>query len=240
MAEIALRRLREVEREDRDGRRLLIRYTPVPDCGLLVTYSDVTHARAVERRLRENEQRYSLVSQAVAEGIYDWDIERNVLWVSPRLIQIFSLEGLELAAADWNSRVHPEDFAEYRNALRDCFKGVTKRLHCEYRIRLGNGDYRWLEDNALPMSNEAGRAVRFVGAVDDVSERKATEKALRDSEERHALAMKAINEGVYECDVATGEMFYSPRVRDLVGLEAEERRGNRSSCPIPDVGQLDL
>jgi hypothetical protein len=36
------------------GRRLLIRYTPVPDRGLLVTYSDVTHARAVERNLREN------------------------------------------------------------------------------------------------------------------------------------------------------------------------------------------
>jgi len=52
--EIVLLRQREVEREYRDGRRLLIRYTPVPDRGLLVTYSDVTHARAVERNLREN------------------------------------------------------------------------------------------------------------------------------------------------------------------------------------------
>jgi hypothetical protein len=46
MDEITLLRPREVEGEYRDGRRLLIQYTPVPDCGLLVTYSDVTHARA--------------------------------------------------------------------------------------------------------------------------------------------------------------------------------------------------
>jgi PAS domain S-box-containing protein len=220
--EIALLRPREVERQDGHGRRLLIRYTPTPDCGLLVTYSDVTHARAVERNLRESEERYSLVSQAVAEGIYDWEIERNALWVSPRLIEIFAFEGAELSAADWNAHVHPEDFAHYRNAMQDCLKSVTTRLHCEYRIRFGSGDYRWVEDNALPIRNEAGRAVRLVGAVSDVTERKATEEALRDSEERHALAMRAISEAVYEWDVATGEMYYSPRLHDLVGLKAEE------------------
>jgi two-component system, NtrC family, sensor kinase len=50
------------------------------------------------------------------------------------------------------------------------------------------------------------------------------EAALRASEERYALAMRGINEGVYEWDVATGEMYYSPRVCDLVGLQASELR----------------
>ncbi len=59
--------------------------------------------------LRESEQRYGLVNQAVAEGIYEWDIERNSLWVSSRIIQIFGFEGRNLTAADWNELVHPED-----------------------------------------------------------------------------------------------------------------------------------
>jgi PAS domain S-box-containing protein len=50
------------------------------------------------------------------------------------------------------------------------------------------------------------------------------EAALRDSEERYALAMRAINEGVYEWDVASSEMYYSPRVCELVGLQASELR----------------
>jgi PAS domain-containing protein len=52
--------------------------------------------RALDERvaaLQRNEERYALVSQAVAEGVYDWDIENNALWVSPRLIEIFGLTG---------------------------------------------------------------------------------------------------------------------------------------------------
>ena len=82
--------------------------------------------------LRESETRHALVSDAVAEGIYEWNIETNALWVSQRLIEIFGFEGRELKSADWNELVHPEDFPHYRSALRDCFKGITRRLDCEY------------------------------------------------------------------------------------------------------------
>jgi PAS domain-containing protein len=68
-------------------------------------------ARAAE--LRESNERYALVSRAVAEGIYDWDIARNALWVSPRLIELFGWgEAAPDAGArpsqDWNARVHPQ------------------------------------------------------------------------------------------------------------------------------------
>src|SRR5271165_7219242 len=99
---------------------------------------------ACTAELRENKERYAPVSQAVAEGVYDWDIERNALWVSPRLIEIFGLPGPRLSAADWNARVHPDDFENYCSALRDCFKGAAARLACEYRIRLTGGEYRWV------------------------------------------------------------------------------------------------
>ena len=136
-------------------------------------------ARTAE--LQENKERYALVSQAVAEGIYDWDIVTNALWVSPRLIEIFGLTGESLSAADWNARVHPDDFEHYRTALRDCFKAVTARLHCEYRIQLTNGEYRWVEDHGLPTRDGTGRAVRLVGAVSDITERKEAEHALREA-----------------------------------------------------------
>jgi PAS domain S-box-containing protein len=56
------------------------------------------------------------------------------------------------------------------------------------------------------------------------AEREALELALREGEERYSLAMRAINEGFYEWDVATSEMRYSPRVCELVGLAPEELR----------------
>jgi PAS domain S-box-containing protein len=138
-----------------------------------------------ETELRGSEERYALVSRAVAEGIYDWDIAQNRLWVSPRLIELFGWEageGIgERPSQDWNARVHPEDFERYRAALRAALKGETARLHCEYRIRLNNGEYRWVEDHALPVRDERGWAVRLVGAVSDVTERKEAEQALREA-----------------------------------------------------------
>ncbi|HEV2334857.1 MAG TPA: GAF domain-containing protein [Stellaceae bacterium] len=138
------------------------------------------------------EQRYALVCQAVAEGIYDWDIETNALAVSARLIEIFGFAGKSLGADDWNRLVHPDDFARYQAALRHCFRGVTARLDCEYRIRHEDGGYRWIEDRALPIRDTVGRAIRLVGAVSDVTERREAEQALREAFERQTATAEIL------------------------------------------------
>jgi PAS domain S-box-containing protein len=134
-------------------------------------------------KLRESESRLVLVRDAVSEGIYEWNIETNDLWQSQRLAEIFGLASreLKLKAADWNELVHPEDFERYRSALRDCFKRIGGRLDCEYRVKHTDGSYRWLEDRAVPVRNAAGRAVRLVGAITDVTSRKESEQALREA-----------------------------------------------------------
>ena len=147
--------------------------------------------------LQEKNERYALVSQAVAEGIYDWDIARNALWVSPRLIEIFGWgePGPDAGARpsqDWNARVHPEDFEHYRAALRAALKGETPRLYCEYRIRLSNGEYRWVEDHALPVRDQRNWAVRLVGAVSDITDRKRQEQELREALEQQTATAEVL------------------------------------------------
>ena len=138
-----------------------------------------------QKELRESDERHALVTQAVAEGIYDWNIAQNKLWVSPRLVELFGWKEAgagERPSQDWNARVHPAEFESYRAALRAALKGQTARLHCEYRIRLSSGEYRWVEDSALPVRDAKGWAVRLVGAVSDITLRKENEQALRDYE----------------------------------------------------------
>jgi PAS domain S-box-containing protein len=136
-------------------------------------------------------------------------------------LEIFGFEGY-LTSNDWYSRVHPDDAEAYRDALRECFRGKTAKVACEYRIKARDGNYRWVEDHGLPIRNAAGRAIRLVGCVSDITKRRSMEEALRNSEQRYATAMQAINEAVYEWDVATGEMYYSPRLYDLVALTPDE------------------
>ena len=142
--------------------------------------------------LHESEERHGLVSQAVAEGIYEWNVEENSLWASARLIEIFGLQGRNPTAADWSDLVHPGDFPKYRTALRDCFKGITARLDCEYRVRHSDGQYRWIEDRGVPVRNASGRAVRLVGAVSDISARKKADEALSEALEQQTATAEVL------------------------------------------------
>jgi PAS domain S-box-containing protein len=205
-----------------DGRILAARYRPLAGGGLATTYEDVTEIRRTEAALRRDQARYELVTQAVSEGVYDWDIVSGHLDVSTRLNTLFDFKQGELTASDWNARVHLDDRASYRAALRAHFTGKTSVLQAEYRIRDKAGAYRWVEDHGLSIRNDVGRAVRLVGAVSDITSRKNAERALRDSEERYSLAMSAVNEGVYDWDVRGDEIFYSPNVMDVLGFTGKE------------------
>ena len=142
--------------------------------------------------LNEKNERYTLVSQAVAEGIYDWDIEQNILFVSPRLMEIFGFDGAGLNSEDWFDLVHAADREAYRTAIRDCFKNATPKVNCEYRILVQNGEYRWVEDHGLPVRNAAGRAIRLVGAVNDITARKETDLALREALEQQTATAEVL------------------------------------------------
>jgi len=212
----------EVDQVLGDGRILEARYRPLTDGGLATTYRDVTELRRTAAALHEEGERHELVSEAVSEGIYDWNIASNTLEVSDRLNQIFNFARNELTASDWGARVHPDDMPPYSAAMRQHFSGKTPVLSVAYRIRDKTGAYRWVEDHAKAIRNEAGRAVRLVGAIADITSRKEAEQALQASEERYALAMSAINEGIYDFDLERNQVFYSPSVHRAMGFTAAE------------------
>ncbi|MDP6708056.1 MAG: PAS-domain containing protein, partial [Alphaproteobacteria bacterium] len=209
---------RTVEQEMPDGLILQVNYQPMPDGGLMLSYRDVTDTRRAEQALKKSEERHALVGEAATEGFYDWDIARNKLFVSPRLNRMFGFEVDELDSETWYGRVHAEDKETYRQSLVRLFKQQSERQNIEYRILNKAGDYFWVQDNGAAVRDAEGRAVRLVGAITDISERKQADAALRESEQRYELSMAAANEGIYDWHIDTGEVYYSPRVLASLGV----------------------
>ena len=218
MREISRFELRLLERDMPDGKILLTRYDPIPEGGLLLTYRDVTDIRQAERALKASEERHALVGEAATEGLYDWDIEHNNLYVSPRLNEMFGFQAGELRSETWYDRVHPDDKKTYRRSLVRLFKQVDDHQKVEYRIRNKSGDYIWVQDNASAVRTDEGRAIRLVGAVIDVTERERMQAALRKSEERYALAVEAFGQGVYDWDITNDTIYYSPGIHTTLRL----------------------
>lgn len=155
---------------DNDGRHL----------GDVGTWQDVTAFKLSEDARRLSEERYALAVEGSNDGIYDWVIERDAVYYSPRLKEILGLpQGDDLLCSDRILlMIHPADRAEYVCAVRRHLTGVTRYFTCECRMVRPDGDIRWIFGRGLALRDRAGRAYRMAGSVSDVTERKETERQL--------------------------------------------------------------
>ena len=136
--------------------------------------------RALER-LRVSEERYALAAEAANDGMWDWDLSTGAVYYSARWKALlgYTDEELEATSREWLSRIHPDDRAAFDRELADLLSGLEPALEIEYRLRTADGSYRWMITNALSVRGPDGRAIRLVGSMTDVSERKALEERLR-------------------------------------------------------------
>ncbi len=175
-----------------DGRVLQYQCIALADGGRMLTYFDITPLKRIEEQLRRSEERYVLATQAAAEGIYEWNVQSNDVYLSPRAKRFFPApDDPDLSVEKWLSLVHPDDAESYRNAVVDHFKGRTDHLECEYRVADGSGSYRWVSDHGIAVRNDAGRVVRIVGALADITARKRVELELREAKEQAEAATQA-------------------------------------------------
>lgn len=163
---------------------------------------DITEQKAAEHALRESEERYALAIKGANEGIWDWDLKTNYLFVSDRLKQIIGLEPIKKLKANSNivfddfilSQIHPEDKQRYRSSLIAHLKGEDPMFNCEFRIASQEGKERWVRNRGLALFDAAGRAYRMTGSMDDISERKQAEGALLQAKEIAEIASRAKTE----------------------------------------------
>src|SRR5262245_32369811 len=124
-----------------------------PTKGQRTTMPKVGKASLAPTSAPNIEERYRLVIQAVAEGIYEWSTDTNHLELSARLNEMLGFEKGELTSANWVEHVHPDDRARYRNATIAYFKGVVPHFDCEYRVLNKGGQLRWVSDRASSIRN---------------------------------------------------------------------------------------
>ncbi|MFP5406602.1 MAG: ATP-binding protein, partial [Gammaproteobacteria bacterium] len=135
--------------------------------------------RRSEHALRESEERYQLAVDGANEGLWDWDLPTDMLFLSPRVQEILWLEPGESRRPrrEWIERTdyHPEDVPRLRAAICAHLRGDTRLFDVEYRLRHHDGSWHWYRQRGVTLRDAEGRPYRMAGSMEDVSDRKNAE-----------------------------------------------------------------
>ncbi|HEX6290088.1 MAG TPA: EAL domain-containing protein [Herpetosiphonaceae bacterium] len=172
----------------RDGHQIAVDDTaaPIRDdygkiTGVVIVFRDVTERKAAEEALRASEERYALAAQGANDGLWDWDLQSDRIYYSPRWKSMLGHAEHEVGGKpdEWFDRVHPEDREALHTAITEYLHGPAPRLEIEQRIRHADGTYRWMLVRGLVVRDQAGLPVRMAGSITDITAHKQAEDQLR-------------------------------------------------------------
>ncbi len=120
-----------------------------------------------------SDDRYAVAWQGTGDGLFDWDLRADRLWLSHSWLELVGLERASGVPGDWLDRVHPSDRDAVQAAVRVHLEGGSTRLESEHRVRHQGGDWRWMLVRAGAVRDASGKAIRLCGAMMDVTARRA-------------------------------------------------------------------
>ena len=185
---------------------------------------DITERKQAEKSLRESEERFRLAMEASNDGLYDWNLESNEIYYSPGWKMMLGYQDHELANdfSIWEETTDKEDVKKSWALQQKLISKEIDRFVLEFKMKHKDGHWVEILSRAEAIFNDEGKAIRIVGTHTDITDRKQAEKSLQLSEERFTLAMKASNDGLFDWNLETNDIYYSPGWKKMLGYEDHE------------------
>ncbi|HWQ22445.1 MAG TPA: PAS domain S-box protein, partial [Clostridia bacterium] len=174
--------------------------------------------------LRQSEIQFRALSEQAAIGVTKTEtVSGRYIFVNQRFADIVGYTREELLAMDFHELTEPEDLADDLDNVDRLIKGRQSEYSMEKRYRRKDGTTIWVNLTVSPLWKAGESPQYLIGLVEDITERKSTERALKQSEDKYRMLTESIKDVVWTLDVETLRFLYvSPSVLGLRGYTPEE------------------
>jgi len=219
-----------VERPDGSRRVALTHVTPFFDesgrlAGAVNVTLDITERKRTEDELRQSEQRQRFILDSMPQKIFTAKPNGDVDYFNPQWAEFTGLPFEQISGWGWKRLIHLDDVTENVRAWQHSIDS-GEPFQFEHRFRRADGEYRWHVSRALPMRDEEGRVLMWVGSNTDVHDIKQAEMAMHDSEVRYRRLFEAAKDGILILDSRTGRIIdANPFMINLLGYSHDDFTG---------------
>ena len=191
---------------------------------------------SIEISFSESQERLELALSGANEGLWDWNIEEDIIHFDSRYYTISGYEPNEFPAAfeEWEKRVHPDDLDQTKRVIQKYLDGELESYHAEFRFLHKNGEYMWILDKGKVVARSSnGDPLRFIGIHADITRRKLIEESLRFTQ--FSFDNAAI--GIWYIDKNARILDVNKNGAGLLGYPPEELRNRSVSDIDPSVNK---
>jgi PAS domain S-box-containing protein len=186
---------------------------------------DISERKRIEVALAESEGSLRNALSAAKAGTWSWNIDTNENHWSDELWPLYGLEKGCVAPCwdSWCATIHPDDLSNVEKAIGAAVEAGNE-LSNEWRVR---GADRWLMSQGKPERDAAGRLVRYLGVVLDITGRKEAERAFQEASRLNQQILDSVQEGIIVYDLELRCLVWNTFMETITGKSAADVLGRK-------------
>ena len=181
--------------------------------------------KQVEEALQEREEKYRTILQSIEDGYFEQDLAGNFIFLNNSMSRIYGYPKEELMGMNYKQHTDPENGKKCFHAYVNIYKTGQPGKVVDFEIIRKDGTKRNIESSMSLIKDSSGNPIAYRGIVRDITERKETEGALRESEKKYRNILESIQEGYFELDLAGNYTFVNEANCRFLGYTKEELVG---------------
>lgn len=178
-----------------------------------------------EQKLRENEKTFDLAIQGAQIGLWDQDFTTGIVNRNDQWAKMLGYDPSELEnnLDFWKSHIHPDDLDLVITEAKKHEHGLTEYFKVHHRLKCKDGNYKWILNwGKISERDKKGNPLRALGIHLDIDDRIKVEENLKNSEQRLRYALEGTSDGIWDWNLKTNAVYFSPRYFSMLGYQPNE------------------